>query len=449
MRSSLTLGCLLLAAQGCTSQIAPLSPLAVTGATSSSSTTGGGLTSTGGGSATGTTSTSGGGTSSGGTSTATSTSGASQTTTSGGYQDLQACNPGNCPPTFQCVSQLRDQQCESPCITDDDCPDLGTSCGWASSTLNLCMPQVCYNNLIINVINGSRVVGPNPAGQSSLDSICTFGPYGVNTGTCLSRVINGSYWGLCILGGSAQLGRACDPEGTRSDLSLVCAPGLMCALDPTEPSPVCDEVCNPLFNSQCAQDGGRPYCRPSDRNQWPVELQPGLLGYCSASSDLDSADGGLCDPLEFLPCGSSSDCACGFVCASDPALGYVCERSCTKSLDCVDATTTCDSDGGACNLNVCTNLWGECAVLGQDTGTCVPVLSDAGLPYGVCVESGTADGGCDLRPTWQNAAGRCPNGSVCGPAEFGGTECQAFCFTGDVGLIFGSFDPFANMCLTN
>jgi hypothetical protein len=286
---------------------------------------------------------------------------------------------------------------------------------------------------------------PNPDGQSLIDSTCAFGA-GDAGGTCLSRVINGEYWAVCTLGGSAQLGQACDPEGSRANLTQVCAAGLLCGLNPSEASPVCDQVCDPLSNSQCAADGGTPYCQPVDPSQWPVELQPGLLGYCTAVSDGGPDDAGLCTSAVFLPCGSSSDCNCGLVCASDPSLGNVCELSCQSDSDCVDATTVCDTDAGACNLDVCANPPGSCTISGQDGGgTCVPVLRDGGT-YGVCVASGTAGTGCDLRPTWQNPAGRCPRGSVCGLAQFGGTDCQSFCPATGYYYLFGSFDPNADMC---
>ena len=402
---------------------------ATTGGTTRGSTSGG---STSGGSTSG-------GSTSGGSTSGGSTSGGSTTGGSGGCQsgvqpnELQPCQSNaDCACPLQCApSQIPGRSlCEYGCKTLSDCPSLYTDC-----RRHHCEPNLC----------GVSFGGPQ---NGTIDGTCNVP--GADGGSCVPVVLQGFTFGLCVQGGSAQLG--CDPQATRSDLGLACVAG---------------DVCSPLSGNQCAQlcdpTVNGPSCPPNSGCVGLSSSDP-RLGVCmfagtggnsggsgpstgggssggssggnsggSGSSTGGSSTGGCGGGNEFAPCQTEQDCSCGLVCVNNNLGESACEHLCQNSAQCPTLYTVCS--GISCTYDLCGaslggpangTLDGPCNAQGTNDGTCAPLPPDGGSQFGLCFQGGGATSSCSVSTTRPNLQTACGVGQICGPS-FSGDVCYTLC----------------------
>jgi hypothetical protein len=312
----------------------------------------------------------------------------------------QSCAPYVCNTTGANVGS-----CKTVCTADADC-SVGNSCN-----------------------NGS--CGPKPPGAScaaDADCMSTHCAQGVCcsttcTGTCMSCAISKSE-GTCIKVpvGQDPLGQCADQGAASCLTNGFCDGAGSCQNYPSGTSCGAD-VCTAGTETVGGRCDGKGTC------------VAGGLSACSPSS-----------------CGSTADCAAGFVCN-----GTICGKKVNGTI----CTTATECGSGYCEQGVCCNTGCEatcqsCNLSAATAGTCtnVPVGTDplnqcADATAATCGTNGSCDGAgkCQLYPSGTvclaqscavstltassrcDGAGKCVAGttSTCAPYVCGGTTCLVTC----------------------
>jgi hypothetical protein len=179
------------------------------------------------------------------------------------------------------ICSSTDQQCESPCQADADCPLAYESCAIDAGH---CGTEWCVTNGYGTPIPGTGTFNGDCAPMDAGGTCIASGP-GVSPPV-----------GFCFAAGSATSHSPCFFWAGRPTPTLLCASGLYCVGPTVTGDSVCEELCDPSADSGCTGAGEQcqDYTGGVSRH----------LGYCCLPSDAGCTANQAC----CSGCGSSGFC---------------------------------------------------------------------------------------------------------------------------------------------